>query len=304
MVKANKVFMAFAKGAESTEGTVVKKYIGVAPVFVLAVNPNKAELEKLYGRELENELEYQGTVKDTDTKQVRLDFIIKTDETKCGVEVLSKVAFFVQNEYFFNKDKSKVQVIDKYGRTAWVTIEQAKAQEIPMYSNGPANLDKDYRPAFRGEAELTDFIKNYLNIPNVRDYKNGSWVMKANPEDSEARLEGIANYFKNDFSELKTILALQPNNKAKVMFGVRSNDGKEYQTVYNQMTLKNGVTDYSRLDKDLKDRLQAGAYSTTEFSICDLKEYVVEATDFTEVSTNDLPFGTPDSSSLSPWSSI
>lgn len=304
MSKVNKAFFAFAKGTESTEGSVVKKYIGVAPVFVLAINPNKAELEKLYGRELENEPEYQGVVKDTDVKQVRLDFIIKTDESKCGVELLTKMAFFVQNQYFYNKDKTKVQVIDKYGNTAWVTIEQAKNQEIPMYANGPANLDKDYRLAYRGEAELTDFIKNYLNIPNVRDYKNGSWVMKANPEDSEARLEGIANYFKNDFSELKTILALQPNNKAKVMFGVRSNDGKEYQTVYNQMTLKNGVTDYSRLDKDLKDRLQAGAYSTTEFSICDLKEYVVEATDFTEVSTNDLPFGTPDSSSLSPWSSI
>lgn len=301
MVKTNKVFMAFAKGAESTEGAVVKKYIGVAPVFVLAVNPNKAELEKLYGRDLDNDPEYLGVVKDTDTKQVRLDFIIKTDETKCGVEVLSKVVFFVQNEYFYNKDKSKVQVIDKYGRTAWVTIEQAKAQEIPMYSNGPANLDKDYRPAYRGEAELTDFIKNYLNIPNVMDYKKGSWVMKSNTEDSEARLEGIANYFKGDFSELKDILSLQPNNKVKVMFGVRSNDGKEYQAVYTQMTLKNAVTDYSRLDKDLQERLSSGAYATTEFSVCNLKEYGVEATNFGEQGTDDLPFKAPDAGSASPW---
>ena len=45
----NKLFMAFGKGTESKEGNVVKKYIGVAPVYVLAVNPTKAELEKLYG---------------------------------------------------------------------------------------------------------------------------------------------------------------------------------------------------------------------------------------------------------------
>ena len=289
MVKTNKAFMAFAQGTESVEGSVIKKYIGVAPVFVLAVNPNKAELEKLYGRELENEPEYQGVVKDTDIKQVRLDFIIKTDESKCGVELLTKISFFVQNQYFYNKENTKVQVIDKYGRTAWVTIEQAKNQEIPMYSNGPANLDKDYRPAYRGEEELTNFIKNYLNIPNVMDYKNGSWVMKSNTEDSEARLENIANYFKGNFSELKNIISLQPNNKAKVMFGVKSNEGKEYQAVYTQMTLKNTVTDYSKLDKDLQDRLKAGAYATTEFSTEDIKEYIVEATNFNTTSSKSLP---------------
>ena len=42
--KIGKTFMAFSSGRESTEGGEIKKYIGVAPVFVLAVNPNKAEL--------------------------------------------------------------------------------------------------------------------------------------------------------------------------------------------------------------------------------------------------------------------
>ena len=48
MKKTNFAFMAFAAGKESTEGSAVKRYTGVAPVFVLAVNPDKAELEKLY----------------------------------------------------------------------------------------------------------------------------------------------------------------------------------------------------------------------------------------------------------------
>ena len=46
--KIGYAFMAFAKGTESKDGNKVVRYIGVAPVFVLAVNPNKAELEKLY----------------------------------------------------------------------------------------------------------------------------------------------------------------------------------------------------------------------------------------------------------------
>ena len=301
MSKVNKIFMAFAKGVESTEGTIVKKYIGVAPVFVVAVNPNKEELEKLYERELDNDPEYVGTAKDTDIEQVRLDFFVKTDASKCDVEVLSKITFFIQNEYFYNKEKTKVQIIDKYGRTAWVTLEQAKNQEIPMYSNGPANIDKEYRPAYRGEEELTDFIKNYLNIPNVMDYKNGAWVMKNNTEDSEARLEDIAYYFKGNFSELKGILSLQPNNKVKVMFGIRSHEEKEYQTIYNQMTLKNAVTNYSKLDKDLQERINAGAFSTTEFSTCDLKEYEVNATNFEEPTFKEAPFGAPEVDNAAPW---
>lgn len=288
----NYAFMAFSKGTESTEGNIIKKYIGVAPVYVLAVNPNKEELEKLYNKELENGPEYISEIEVGEDKHkvqnVRLDFIVKTDTEKCGgVEFLTKVTFFIRNEYRFNKDKSKVQVIDKYGITAWVTIEQAKNHEIPMYKNGPANIDKDYRPAYHGEEELTKFIKTYLGIPNVMKYVKDTWVMVDNPEECEARLEHISDYFNNDFKELKEVIALQPTNKVKVLFGVRTtDDNKQYQAVYNQMFLKNNITDYSKLDADVKERKDNGAYPTTDFVVEDLKEYNVEATDFNNVPTD------------------
>lgn len=299
--------MAFAAGKESTEAGVVKRYIGVAPVKILAVNPSKEELEKLYGTELENAPEYVGEVEVGEDKHkvnnARLDFIIKTDADRCGgIDVLTKAVFFVRNEPRYNRDRTKVQVIDKYGRTAWVTIEQAKAHEIPMYSNGPANLDKDYRPAYVGEEELTNFLITYLNIPSVMRYNrdNGTWKIVDNPSDSEARLEAISSYFKGDFSELRGAIALQPNNKVKCMFGVRTTeDNKQYQTVYTQMFLRNNSTDYNRLEKDLNERKAAGAYPTTEFSTCNLKEYVVEPTTFAEKVVDDLPFGTPETAS--PW---
>lgn len=299
-------FMAFSKGTVSTEGSSIKRYIGVAPVVVLAVNPNKSELEKLYNTQLENDPAYIGEIEVGEDKHkvqnVRIDFVIKTDAEKCGgIEFVSKVAFFIRNEYRFNRDRTKVQVIDKYGRTAWVTLEQAKAREIPMYKNGPANIDKDYRPAYHGEEELTGFIKTYLNIPNVMKYVNNAWVMVDNPSDCEARLEHIDSYFKGDYSELKDVIALQPNNKVKVLFGVRiTDDNKQYQAVYNQMFLRNNVNDYSKLDADVQERKNNGAYSTTEFVVGDLKEYTVEATDFSKQTAPDMPFpdaGTPSS----PW---
>lgn len=309
MKKTNFSFMAFAAGKESTEGNAIKRYIGVAPVFVLAVNPNKEQLEKLYNTQLENAPEYISEVEVGEDKHkvanVRLDFVVKTDAEKCGgIEFITKVAFFIRKEYRYNRDQTKVQVIDKYGRTCWVTIEQAKNHEIPMYSNGPANIDKDYRPAYVGEEDLTNFLKAYLNIPNVMKYVNEKWVMVDKPADCEARLEKIADYFKGDFSELRQAIQLQPTNKVKVLFGVRTtDDNKQYQAVYNQMFLKNNITDYSKLDKDLQERKAAGAYPTTEFTVGDLKEYNVEATDFSNsASSSDMPFAPTESSEVStPW---
>lgn len=291
-----KVFMAFAKGSESTDGAIVKRYTGVAPCYVVGVNPSKSELETIYGTTIENVPEYRSSV-DVEGKKietVRIDFIVKTDPANSNeIEMTSKVALFLRKEYRFNRDKSKVQVIDKYGRTAWVTIDQAKAHEVPVYANGPANLDSDYRPCFVGEEELTNFIKAYLNIPNVMKYVDGKWVMVDNPEDCVARLDCIDKYFAGDYTELKEVINLQPNNKVKILFGVKTNDdGKQYQAVFTQMFLKNGVRDYSKLAKELEDRKAAGAYPTTEFFVGALKEYTTEATSFASPTSVVNPFAT------------
>ena len=300
--KLNKVFMAFATGKESTEGSSVKRYIGVGSVSVVGVNPTKEDLSKFYGGAvIENEPEYLGTAEvgpegnKKKVNQVRLDFIIKTDPEKCnGIEATTKVVFFLRQEYRFNRDQTKVQIIDKYGRTAWATSEEVKAKSIPQYASGPANIDVDYRPAFIGEEELTEFIKAYLNIPNPMNYVNGTWVDKTPAEkaEAEARLDNVDAYFKGDFKELKRIISYQPNNKVKVLFGVKTTaDGKQYQAIYGQKFLKNNITDYSKLEKEVKERKEAGAYADTEFMVCPLKEYVVEATDFSSIPSGDLdPF--------------
>ena len=303
--------MAFGQGQVSSEGGSVKRYIGVASVFVLGVNPLKEELEKFYGRTLDNAPEYLGETEVGDTKvpQARLDFIVKADPEKYldehnqPLNFVSKVSLFIRRAYRYNKDNTKVQVIDKYGRTAWVTVEQAKAHEVPVYSNGPANIDKNYRPAYIGEEELIKFLIAYLNIPSCQRYVDGKWVMNDADKlsDSEASLEHIEDYFKGDFSELKTIIGYQPNNKVKVLFGVRNtDDNKQYQTAYTRMFLKNGVSDYSKLDKDVKETQNSGALSTSEFDCTELHEYVIESTNFGEGGVGDAPFPPPTGGNT-PW---
>ena len=301
MENKNFSFMAFGKAQVSKEATEIKRYTGVGSVFVVGVNPNKTELEKLYDRELDKDPEYL-TEKDGVTS-ARIDFIIKTDPTaKCsnGIELLTKFSMFIRNEYRFNKDKTKVQVIDKYGRTAWVTKEQAKNHEIPVYKNGPANIDKDYRPAYVGEEDITNFLKLFLGISNVEKWvKNEATGRREvvglvdNPEDCECRLENIEDYFKGKFNEIKDAINLMPNNKVKVLFGVRTTDeGKQYQDVYTRKFLSNTVSVYDKLAEDVQNNKDNGAYPNTEFVIADLQEYTVNATNFNNTNNNngDMPF--------------
>lgn len=295
--------MAFGKGNESTEGIQITRYTGVASVLVKGVNPTKEELEKFYGRDIDNAPEYLGVaeVNGEQVPQVRLDFLIETDPDKYKnaegqpIGLKSRVTLFLRKAHRVSS-AGKMQIIDKYGRTAWATPQEIEAKQISVYSNGkPANIDANYRLAYNGEEDLIKFLIAYLNIPSCQRYVNGEWVMNDATKlpDSEAMLEHIDDYFKGDVKELKNILSYQPNNKVKVLFGVRTaDDGRQYQTVYTRMFLKNNVTDYSRLDKEVQETKASGALSTSEFDTVELHEYVVTPTDFSQV-TDTQPSQTP-----------
>lgn len=288
MNNSSKVFMAFASGTESTESIAVKRYIGIAPVFVKALNPTKEELSEIYGTTIEKDIEYTGT-RDSNGKEVpfiRLDFIVETDAERCdGIEMKTKVTYFLSKEFRYNSDRTKVMVINKYGETTWLTLEDAKNGNIPSNLSwfDPAEM----RPAYVGEEELTLFLKSYLGIPN-KSYRDNQGVVHEipNKSDAEARLDNINEYFNGNISELKAILKLQPNNKVKFAFGVKTtDDNKMYQDVYIQKPLKNGVTNYTNLEKDITARQQNGGYPNTVFEICPLREYSLEPTTFSPQET-------------------
>lgn len=302
-MKNNNVFFAFGKAVESKESTPIKRYVGIAPVKVLAVNPTKTELEKIYNTTLDKEPEYLGS-REVDGKNVpfvRVDFIIATDESKSSVAMTTKASFFVRKQFMMNSEGTKVKVIDKYARTAWVTQDEFKNKLIPTYTNGPARIDKDYRMLYSGEEELLMFVKNYLGILDVDEYVDGTWRMRNNPEDYTAGFNDIEKWFKGDISEIKSAISMMPDNYIKLLFGVRTTDeGREYQDVFNRASQRFNTRKNTTIERALEDARKRNMYANTYFEICDLREYTPQPTDMTAVVTNDddLPFG----SSEDPWS--
>ena len=292
----NNVFFAFGKAVESKETSEIKRYVGVAPVQIVAINPTKTELESIYNTTLEKEPEYLGSMERNgkNVPHIRIDFIVKTNPEKSnGIEMTTKMAFFVRKAFMTNKDNTKVKVIDKYGRTAWVTQDEFKNKLVPQYANGPARIDSGYRALYMGEEELLKFVKNYLGV-------DGTWRMRANPQDYEAGFNDIEKWFGGDISEIKSAIAMMPNNYVKVLFGVRHTDeGREYQDVFTRETLKYNARKNTSIERALKEAKDNGAYPNSDFEVCDLKEYNPTPTNLATpaVSDDDLPFGDENS----PW---
>ena len=312
MEKKNFLFMAIANGKTSTEPTEVKKYIGVGSVSVLAVNPTKAQIKELMNYEPQEEPVYTG-VQEIDGKKVnyaRVDFIVKVDNEKYGIDYVGRMTYFIRNQYRKGSNSGKYMVLDNYNNSAWATEDTIKSKGQVMYSNGPAKLIGEYRPAYVGEYELTNFIRQYLVIgsageTNGFDYINGSWVEKSGDDlkDCECSFTAseIQKMFNGDFTAIRDAIALQPTNKVKVLFGIRTtDDGKEYQDIYTNYVLRNNASSVTKLQEKVEEAKNNGGLSNRIYEFCDLKEYKVAATNFSDAPAADNPFES-DQSSATPW---
>lgn len=313
--RKNILMMAVAKGQQSGEAAEIKRYIGVGAVNILAVNPTKAQIKELMGYEPQEEPTYVG-VQEVDGKAVnfaRVDFVVRTDEEKTGINCTGRVSFFVRNQYVRGSQSGKYQVIDNYTNTAWATEDIIKAKEQVMYANGPAKLIGAYRPAYVGEWALMNFIRQYLCIgssgeTNGYDYINGTWVEKTGDalNDCECSLsvEEIQNMFKGNFSPIKDAIALQPTNKVKLLFGIKVDTSvtpnREYQDIYTGYVLRNNANNYSKLQEKVEDAKNNGGLSNRIYEFCDLKEYKVEATPFNNTPEAEDPFANA-ATEKTPW---
>lgn len=276
-----------AKGNKvSEEGGSFSRYKGVGICRVLAVNPNKAELEKLYGRSLDKDPVYVGKRELDNGKtvdNVRISFICEVTSIMLKEPVIMPVTFFVANTYRYNASHDKVQIIDAYGRTAWATKADIKNHSIPVYKNDkPANISENYRLALDGEQELTEFLQALINIPNVQKYNKDTseWKMVEHPEDSECRLDSIKEYFSGDVSELKDIITYQPENQVRVMFGIKTDsEGRQQQVTYNKKFLRLYQKDYTKLKEEIEATKAQGYLANIEYFYGNLKEDTVTPTD-------------------------
>lgn len=288
--------MAFGKGKDTSNDTrEFKRYVGVASVKVVAINPTMEEWNTIMGTNSQKELEYVSTTPDG-VKQAKITLLLQTNPKKTAenIDTIIPVTFWFRKLPVQGSQSGKYQIIDKYGRTAWATKEEIETKKIPQYSNGPANIDIDYRPIVQGEEVFTNFLKAHLNIPAISYLKQGIVVNNPNPSECEARLNDIKKIFEGDFSEIKNILAYQPNNYSKMLFGVKTTeDGKEYQDVFMQCFLSGTNNNNTRFATELAKFIAGGrhTYDHTYFGetnpngeliIQDLHERVVTPSTFTD----------------------
>lgn len=178
-----------------------KLYTGLANLKVVAINPTKAQLEEL-GYKPQNDPVY--TSKEGDVRKVRIDLYLANSEKK----IRAKVAFFLEDKLRANKDNSKAEWINKFGRVAWGTPEAAPT-ELKWFDHTTAVRSRI------GEADLHGFLINWLNV---------------SPTD-EARLETLDSILNGNVAELRALLKAYPDNEVKVLLTVK--DGK-YQSVYSK----------------------------------------------------------------------
>lgn len=307
--------MAVSKGQKSAEGAVRKLYVGVGSSFILGVCPSKAELEKLYGRTQDADPEYLGNVEVNDLQipQARIDFIVKPNPAKyldlqgAPIDTIIHAPIFLRRRYVFGASSNKFKVMDKYGRTAWATKEEIETKQIPTYKDKDGNefkarISPDYIVCYEGLEELTMLIRAYLNIPSVDKWENKKIVgLIDNPSDAEVMPDHIEDIFKGDFKELKEIFGYQPENEVKLPYYVRNTtDGKQYQGVYMKMPLKNSVTDYSKLAKEITESQERGALANCEFNFEEFHEYTITPTSFTPGTPIVMP-EMPGTGMASPW---
>ena len=294
MQKKNVVLMAIAGGRATSEGEGFKKTLltGITPVKVLCVNPDKKELEAIYGRELDKAPEYL-SADENGVKKIRFDFIVQTvpnDKLGVNVEVVDKISYFLEDKPNVSQG-GKFQVINLYGETTWATKDEIQSGKLP--DNMSFYDTTKMRPAFKGEEELVNFLKQFLGIPNKGF--NGKFI--ANISDAEIQLDDVKKYFGGNYKEIVSAIdALKDTNVVKVLAGVKTtDDNKQYQSWFTQKPVKYSVNDYQYVSKLLKEKKDNGAYAAVDFGPADFKFrlYNNEPTVFTASPNRSMPFDDP-----------
>lgn len=194
--------MAFVSNSSEQEVSSgsVPLYVGIAAVKVEAVNPTLNELNDL-GINMKTEPEYLGV--------------------SIGGDEYNKVVFWLKHEGpdFFSKLEVLIKPeakVSQSGKTQWTNnIGQFAYAENKASEAYEWFKDEGVRKAFVGEEILIDFVKAFANVANGDD----------------CYFETAQNIAKGDVKEVKELVKQLPDNKVRVLLGVKD---EKYQQVYTK----------------------------------------------------------------------
>lgn len=197
-------------------------YVGLFEAKVIAVNPSAEEFEELMGwapKEDSKQFEYLGESKDGNTS-LRVDFWLEEIKTRnrddMDVNEKFKVTFFIEDKQRENKDKTRMQYINKVGVCSWAD----DPNDLPDWFK-----EREYRVAFSGEEELYNFLRMWLSKLDYRDKEavlELEWkkLMRGNVKEIKDQVNG---------EWCSNVVCL-----ATITTTEKDGDVKEYQRVYNR----------------------------------------------------------------------
>lgn len=269
---------------ESETTNYIPAITGEVLVEIAAINPTKEEISKVTGRPIESindEPVYVDVVDKNGKVNTVLTFLLKyTPSTQIKESVKSdytlrehyfaNYTIYLSSEITFNKDKTKVQVIDDRNLSTWIpykegsTAKELFQEEINRENSTDENSKKSgylklfnkntVRFARQGEVHLMNFIFNctWLMRHNTEIKKGDSepeiielsdFVLNKNGSSPEKATEGFLDIVNGDVSYLKEILFKSDickddsgkQLKIGVLYGasITEDKTKAYQRVYN-----------------------------------------------------------------------
>lgn len=266
----NKIFFAQVGEVKPTtnndfEKGTFKMYKGLGVFNIIAVNPNKAELSQIYGREIDKEPTY--VFENDKGKQVAITFYFKSvPEHSDGASIIIPQTYWLSGSPRLSKDGEKVEVINIFGETTYIPKENAKTNTVPESMSW---FKGNFRVSFDGEKDIIHLLKRYLNIPN-RTYQkgNGETVEIDNVKNAFIMLDNIKDYFSGNFKEIKDVVAMGKDNKVKVLVGLKTNDNnKTYYHVFKEYVMNFASRRTDLLCKNVKDALSYGRYKNVDFGV-------------------------------------
>jgi len=295
-----------SKNPSTGEYLDIPKYVGVASVNVKAINPSNAALRK-FGWNIPEDAKEPAYVKyeEKDGRLVpvgaRIRFLVQIqdleDKPIVPLDFRVKPGLYIAEE---KRDDSgtlikpaKCKVIDAYGRTAWGTKPELKEHKIPQYTNGPADISPDYKACGRGQEELVKFLFKYLNITPLKVYDNKTNEYVATKTPGKLTIDNWDAVSTGNVKELCDYVALQPENRVKVILGVQTDDNnRTYQTFIDSTYISNGARvdaatgEFSSARKAIdkfNERSNAESYT---FSAAPVKRYTETATEVKDNSSS------------------
>lgn len=249
--------MAPIGGKKKQQNDGFTKYVGFFRGEVVSINPDRQQLNKLFGKEDgedDKDIEYTGEKEGV--RWSRITFWLSV-EGHDGVFIPHSIT--LKDEVRRDKTKSKIQLINQVGASQWVEADEdneydkkvlfdsfkaftkvtqwklangelskkwekgAKPAEGHVDELGP----KQYRPALIGEEELAEFMKNWLNI----DFN----------EVSANILMDTRKFFGGNFKDLQNIdRDLQTPFVALAYVRTDDNDpDKQYQKIFKKFLPNN-----------------------------------------------------------------